>query len=63
MSRDAIEEILARAIEDEQFRARLLQAPGDAVEGYDLTPEERRALLSGDLRSILLAVNAPDAAG
>ncbi len=55
MSRLALEEILARAIEDERFRDRLLEAPAEALEGYDLSAIERQALISGDLRGLLLA--------
>lgn len=59
MSRDVLEEILARAIEDDAFRRRLLTAPDRAVDGYELTPQEREAFISGDLRRILLAVDPP----
>ncbi len=57
MSRDVLEEILARAMEDDAFRKRLLTAPSQAVEGYQLTPQERQAFISGDLRQILLAAD------
>lgn len=56
MSREALEEILARAMEDETFCNRLLQTPGNALTGYDLTAEEREALIGGNLREILLTV-------
>lgn len=58
MSRQAIEEVLARAMEDEEFRLRLLREPEPALNGYDLTPQEREALIAGDLRLVLLAANA-----
>jgi len=57
MSRQAIEEVLARAMEDEEFRLRLLHEPEPALKGYDLTPPEREALIAGDLRRVLLAAN------
>jgi hypothetical protein len=56
MDRRAVEEILARAIEDEQFRAQLVHAPAEAVAGYDLTARERQAIIDGDLRRVLLSV-------
>jgi hypothetical protein len=59
MSRDILEEILARAMEDDAFRSRLLAAPAQALESYHLTPQERQAFVSGDLRQILLAADLP----
>ena len=56
MSRVALEEILARALEDARFRERLLQSPADALIGYDLSAEEREALIAGDLRDVLRSV-------
>jgi hypothetical protein len=58
MDRRAVEEILARAIEDAQFRARLVDTPAESVEGYDLTAHERQAIIDGDLRRVLLSVDA-----
>lgn len=63
MSREVLEEILARALEDDAFRARLLAAPADALEGYALTDGERDALIAGDLRAILLASGPESTAG
>lgn len=57
MSRDVLEEILARAMEDDAFRARLLTTPAQALESYQLTAQERHAFIAGDLREILLAVD------
>ncbi|MGH2348277.1 MAG: Os1348 family NHLP clan protein [bacterium] len=59
MSRDVLEEILARAMEDDAFRNRLLTAPAQALESYRLSPQERQAFISGDLRQILLAADSP----
>ncbi len=56
MSREAVEEILSRAIEDDGFRDRLLHSPAEALEGYDLSLDERQALIAGDLRKVLQAV-------
>ena len=64
MSREVLEEILARAIEDNAFRTHLLDAPGEALEGYTLTDRERDAFIAGDLRELLMAAHlgsdAPD---
>jgi len=57
MSRDVLEEILARALEDDTFRSRLLTAPAQALESYQLSPQERLAFISGDLWQILLAAD------
>ena len=55
MSREMLEEILARAMEDDAFRTQLLDAPTEALEGYALTIEERDAFIAGDLKALLLA--------
>ncbi|HEV8354633.1 MAG TPA: Os1348 family NHLP clan protein [bacterium] len=57
MSRDVLEEILSRAMEDDAFRTRLLTAPAQALESYQLSAQEREAFMSGDLRQILLAAD------
>jgi len=53
MSGEVVEEILARAMEDDAFRAQLLRAPIEALKGYALTTEERDAFVLGDLRALL----------
>ena len=45
-------EVLARAADDSNFLARLVENPAEVLSGYDLTSEERVALASGDLRRI-----------
>jgi len=50
--KEAILEVLARAADDHKFLARLAENPAKVLEEYDLTPEERAALASGDLRRI-----------
>ncbi|HXF82146.1 MAG TPA: Os1348 family NHLP clan protein [bacterium] len=57
MSREKLEEILARAMEDGAFRSRLLAAPAEALAGYELTAEERQAFLAGSLRELLLTLD------
>lgn len=56
MSREVLEEILARAMEDDVFRARLLRRPREALDGYSLSTQELQAFLAGDLRELLLSV-------
>lgn len=53
MSRLALEEILARAVEDDRFRDLLLRSPAEALVGYDLSEEERGALIAGNLMEVL----------
>lgn len=57
MSQEVLQEILARALEDGRFRQRLLDDPDRALHGYDLSPEEREALIAGNLRDLLLTVD------
>jgi len=57
VSRVALEEILARAIEDHRFRERLLHSPAEALSGYDLSEEERQAFIAGNLRELLRSVD------
>jgi hypothetical protein len=48
MSQDAMAKIIERASTDESFRTQLRSNPEGALSGYELTPEERAAVLSGD---------------
>jgi hypothetical protein len=48
----ALNQVIARASTDEAFRARLQSDPMAALAGYELTPEERAALRSGDHEAI-----------
>jgi len=50
--KEAILEILARAADDHKFLARLVENPSRVLQEYDLTMEEKAALISGDLRRI-----------
>ncbi len=55
MSLDALASIVERAGGDAAFRAQLASDPPTAMAAYDLTADERAALLSGDasqLRSL-----------
>ncbi len=44
--------VLAKARDDSNFLARLAEDPAQALEGYNLTSEEKAALSSGDIRWI-----------
>lgn len=44
--------VLDRAAQDNAFMAQLAESPAEALKNYDLTPEERAALVSGDIRKI-----------
>jgi hypothetical protein len=54
--------VLAKAKGDETFFARLAQEPDEILRGYNLNPEERAALSSGDiewLQSSVSGLNDP----
>ncbi len=48
----AVLAVLDRAAQDNAFFARLAENPARALKEYDLTPEERAAIASGDIRKI-----------
>ena len=50
--KEAILKILARAADDHKFLARLAEDPARVLKEYDLTAEEKAALISADLRRI-----------
>ena len=45
---EALNQVIERASTDATFRAKLQSDPTNALAGYDLTPDERAAVLSGD---------------
>ena len=45
---EALNQVIERASTDAAFRAKLQSDPTGALAGYDLTPDERAAVLSGD---------------
>ena len=55
-------EVLSRAREDTGFMARLAEDPEAALKEYDLTPMEKAALASGDIRAIEGQIGALDKA-
>ncbi len=48
MSKAGIEAVVNKAMADETFRRKLKENPDAVLAGFDLTPEERTALKSGD---------------
>ncbi len=48
MSKEILAQVVERASTDAAFRAQLASSPESALAGYDLTADERAALLSGD---------------
>ncbi len=50
--KEAILKILSRAADDHKFLARLAEDPARVLRDYDLTGEEKAALVSADLRRI-----------
>jgi len=52
MSRTALTEILDRSLLDEEFRQAIQADPYEVFKGFDLTDEERSALLSRQLTKV-----------
>jgi aromatic-ring opening dioxygenase LigAB LigA subunit len=49
MSVNALNRICREVARDHAFRAAMKSDPASAIAGYELTPEERKALLAGDV--------------
>jgi hypothetical protein len=49
MSVNALNRLCREVLRDHAFRAAMKDDPEKAIQSYDLTPEERRALLAGDV--------------
>ena len=58
MSQEALSKVIERASTDSAFRTQLQSNPESALAGYDLTPEERAAVMSEDSGSSTLGVDA-----
>lgn len=48
MSSDTVNRLIERAMSEQAFREALMNDPGAALRGEDLTDDERAALISGD---------------
>ena len=48
----AVLSVLDRAVQDNEFFARLAENPAEALKEYELTAEEKAAIASGDIRKI-----------
>lgn len=46
MSRGTVADVVQRALSDDEFRSLLSERPYDALEGYDLEPNEQGALVA-----------------
>ena len=59
MSTYAVNYLCREVLRDHAFRAAMKADPAAAIAKYDLTPEERRALIAGDVATLYrLGVNA-----
>jgi len=59
VSREAVLAVLERAAEDTSFFCQLAQDYATALKEYELAPEERVALATGDVRWIESHIGAP----
>ncbi len=48
MSKAGVEKLVQTAMSDEAFRRKIKENPEVALAGYDLTPEEKAAIKSGN---------------
>lgn len=55
MTMQAMMAVLDRAAKDYRFNWRMMETPEEAMAEYDLTPEERAALIGGE-RDFLISV-------
>ena len=53
MSRDAVNTVIHRAISDEAYLALLTEQTYDALDGYDLEPDEQGALIAASEESLV----------
>jgi len=48
MSREGVVKLITRALEDESFRTQIKANPDAALAQFDLTPDEKAAIKTGD---------------
>jgi hypothetical protein len=62
MSRDAVNTVIHRAISDEAYLALLTEQTYDALDGYDLEPDEQGALIAASEETLVaMGVNSETA--
>ena len=52
MSVNALNRLCREVLRDHAFRAAMKDDPEKAIQGYALTPDERKALLAGDIATL-----------
>jgi len=52
MSAEGIEKVVDRIMREPEFLEKIRESPARALIGYDLSPEERTLLLSGDSQAL-----------
>jgi hypothetical protein len=52
MSQQVVEQVIGRAVTDPEFRNLLFSDPDQALAGYDLTEEERKAILAMESKHV-----------
>lgn len=52
MAANAVQSVLGRAVTDSEFRKMLRENPGEALTGYDLSDEEKDALMHLDAEKV-----------
>lgn len=52
MTKQVVEQIIGRMIVDEVYRRQFFTHPENALKGWDLTPEERQALLKTRMEDV-----------
>ncbi len=62
MSRDAVNTVVQRAISDEAYRALLTEQTYDALDEYDLEPDEQGALIAASEETLVEMGVSPETA-
>ena len=62
MSRDAVNTVIHRAISEEAYLALLTEQTYDALDGYDLEPDEQGALIAASEETLVEMGVSPETA-